>query len=269
VRVLTGLALLAAFTAAMLIDVLTQAAWPALVVGTLLIAAAVHEFFVMARKIGAAPFTLPGVIAGALAFNLPWIMKYHPYDYDVGTLLAALAIVAFAGVVCRKSRQNAPTDVAVTIFGVVYIGLLSSYLVQIHLPENGAKLVIYFVAVAKSADIGGYLTGKFVGRHKLAPKISPKKTLEGSAGGILLSIVAAFALSSLLPGPFSPSWKILFALLVNIAAQFGDLTESVMKRSCNVKDSAVILPKVCGALDLIDSILLSAPVGCYLITVAW
>ena len=69
--------------------------------------------------------------------------------------------------------------------------------------------------------------------------------------------------------PFSPSWKILFALLVNIAAQFGDLAESVMKRSCNVKDSAVILPKVCGALDLIDSILLSAPVGCYLITVAW
>lgn len=261
--------MLAAFMAAMLIDVLTQAASPALVVGTLVIAAAAHEFFVMTRKAGAAPFVAPGVIAAALAFNLPWIMKYHPYGYDTGTLLAALAIVAFAGVICRKLRQNALTDVAVTIFGAVYIGLLSGYLVRIHLPESGAKLVIYFVAVAKSADIGGYLTGKFLGRHKLAPNISPKKTIEGAAGGIVLSIVVAFALSSLLPGPFSSSWKILFALLVNVTAQFGDLAESVLKRSCNVKDSAVILPRVCGALDLIDSILLSAPVGYYLIRWAW
>jgi phosphatidate cytidylyltransferase len=73
----------------------------------------------------------------------------------------------------------------------------------------------------------------------------------------------------LLPSHFSSSWKILFALLVNVAAQFGDLAESVLKRSCNVKDSAVVLPRVCGALDLIDSILLSAPVGFYLIGWAW
>jgi phosphatidate cytidylyltransferase len=154
-----------------------------------------------------------------------------------------------------------------TVFGVVYVGLLGSYLVQIHLPEHGAKLEMYFVAVAKAADIGGYLTGKLLGKRKLAPTISPKKTIEGSAGGIGLSLIVAFSLSFLLPPDpsFSAGWKVLFAVLVNFASQFGDLAESMVKRSCDVKDSAVFLPKVCGALDLIDSVLISAPVAFYLI----
>lgn len=253
----------------MLLDILADAPAPVLVVGTFLIGAAAYEFYVMCGKAGFAPFALPGALAAALAFNLPWLKEYHlGNDYGFGALLALLVILAFFGLICRKSRPNALVDVAVTVFGAVYIGLLSAYLVEIHLPEFGAKLVIYFIAVAKAADIGGYLTGKLAGKHKLAPNISPNKTIEGAIGGMMLSVIVAFALSFLLPGGFSPAWKVLFAVLVNIAAQFGDIAESILKRSCGVKDSAVFLPKVCGALDLIDSVLISAPVAFYLIRAA-
>jgi len=241
---------------------------PALLIGTFLVAAAAYEFFVMSKGAQTAPFTAPGVAAAVLAFNLPWLMSRDAGMDVQGALLAALAIAVFVSLAFRKSRANALADVAVTVFGAVYIGLLGGYLVHMHLLESGAGFLVYFVAVAKASDIGGYLTGKFAGQRKLAPGMSPNKTVEGSAGGLLLSVALAFGLSFLLPGPFSPWWKVLFAVLVSLAAQFGDLAESMIKRSCGVKDSAVFLPKVCGALDLIDSVLLSAPVGFYLITAA-
>jgi len=253
------------FLGAMALDILADAPGPALLIGTVVITTAAYEFFDMCRKRGMAPLVVPGSVAAALAFNLPWLTSRYPGVNDQSALLAALVIVAFVGMVCRGSRPNALTDIAVTIFGAVYIGLLGGYLVHIHLLDEGARLVVYFVVVAKVSDIGGYLAGKLAGKHKLAPTISPNKTIEGSLGGLALSVVAAFAMSFLLPKPFPAGWKVLFAVLVSIAAQFGDLCESIIKRSCGVKDSAVFLPKVCGAFDLIDSVLISAPVGFYLI----
>ena len=258
----------------MLADILVGWSFPAGMIGSLLIAAAAHEFYVMSRGAGASPFTLLGVIATVLAFNLPWVQMQFPLLMAVMGpwchvgLLAALAIVAFIGVGLRfgKSTPNAVADVAVTIFGAFYVGVLASYVVSIHSVFNfGPKLVLFFVAVSKAADIGGYLTGKLIGRHKLSPTISPNKTIEGSAGGMVLSLIVAFLLTPLLPWALSLPWTIAFAVLVNVASQFGDLAESMLKRGCGVKDSAVILPKVCGALDLIDSILISAPVAFYLI----
>ena len=263
------MALMMGFLGAMALDILADAPGPALLIGTFVITTAAYEFFCMSSKGGMAPLVVPGSVAAALAFNLPWLTSRYPGVNDQGALLSALVIVAFVGLVCRRYRPNALTDIAVTVFGAVYIGLLGGYLVHIHLLDEGARLVVYFVAVAKVADIGGYLTGKLAGKHKLAPTISPNKTIEGSLGGLALSVVAAFALSFLLPKPFPAAfpagWKVLFAVLVSIAAQFGDLCESIIKRSCGVKDSAVFLPNVCGAFDLIDSVLISAPVGFYLI----
>ncbi|HUS57793.1 MAG TPA: phosphatidate cytidylyltransferase [Planctomycetota bacterium] len=252
----------------MLTDILLGLPYPAGIVGTLLIAAAAHEFYAMAGAAGAAPFAFWGVLAAAAAFNLPWMAAQWPCLGGSEGILAALAIATFIGlgVRFRKSRPNALADAAVTIFGAVYIGVFGGFIVAIHTLPQGAKMVLFFVAVSKAADIGGYLTGRFFGRRKLAPSISPNKTIEGSIGGVLLSLAAAFGLRAAMPGlGFDAGWAVLFAVLVNVASQFGDLAESMIKRGCGVKDSAVILPKVCGALDLIDSILLSAPVAYYLI----
>jgi len=261
--------LIALFLGAMLVDILLNQSAPAGIVGTALIGAAAHEFYVMTRSGGARPSTFWGVLASVAAFNLPWMAEgLENWTLDTG-LLAALLLVAFIGVGRRFGREkpDAVRDVAVTLFGAFYVGVLGGYIVRIHSlsAEYGAIFVLYFVAVSKTADIGGYLSGKFLGRHKLAPAVSPNKTVEGSLGGLALSLVAAFVLAGLLPWRLSLPWTIAFAVLVNAASQFGDLAESMLKRGCNVKDSAVILPKVCGALDLIDSILISAPVGFYLI----
>jgi len=232
-------------------------------VGTALIAAAAYEFYAMTKKRGTRPFTLLGIAACAVAFNLPWIT---PGKADFRLLVAAVAGVAFLLLFFRQSRANALADLAVTLFGVVYVGILASYVTGIFMFEAGGKIALFYIAVSKSSDIGGYLAGRLAGRHKLALSISPNKTIEGSLGGIALSLMAAFLLQGMLPAAVPGEWLILFALAVNIASQFGDLSESVIKRSCEVKDSAVFLPAVCGALDLIDSLLLSAPVAFYMLS---
>jgi len=260
--------LIALFLGAMLVDILLK--WPVLagVVGTALIGAAAHEFYVMTRTGGAAPLTLWGVLAALAAFNFPWMSARWGWSFGWDGLLAALVLVAFAGIARRfgTGKPDAVRDVSITVFGAFYVGVLGGYIVRIHAlsPPHGANLVLYFVAVSKTADIGGYLSGKFFGRRKLAPVISPNKTIEGSIGGLVLSLIAAFVLIGVLPFERSVPWVVAFAVLVNAASQFGDLAESMLKRGCGVKDSAVVLPKVCGALDLIDSILISAPVAFYM-----
>jgi len=218
----------------------------------------------MARAGGTAPMVGVGVAAAVAAFNLPWLLPDAAAPAAAPGMIAALITAGFVGLAIRKSRPNALNDLAVTLLGALYVGLMGGYLVQAHVLAGG-RLVFYIVAVAKMADIGGYLTGKFLGRHKLAPGISPNKTIEGSLGGLALSIAVAVGFAFVLP-PLETTlaWQILFAVVVNAASQFGDLAESMIKRSCEVKDSAVFLPKVCGALDLIDSVLISAPVGYYL-----
>ena len=268
IRVLTGLCLIALFLGAILTDILAGLSYPAGIVGTLLIAAAAHEFYAMVRTAGGAPFVLPGVLAAAVAFNVPLLSEHFVWLNGSDGVLWVLAFAAFVGLGLRfrDSKPNALGDAAVTVFGAAYIGVFGSFIVAIHTLDQGAKLVLFFVAVSKAADIGGYLSGKFFGRHKLSPAISPNKTIEGSLGGMALSLAAAFGFRAAMPSLALPAaWTLLFAVVVNATSQFGDLAESMLKRSCGVKDSAVVLPKVCGALDLIDSILLSAPAAYYLI----
>ena len=260
IRVLTGLGLIVLFAGMMVIDILFGTPVPALAIGTFLIFAAAHEFYAMARTAGVAPFAALGVAGSVAAFNWPWLEAHSPVFSPEG-ILAALVVAAFLAMFFRQSRANALADLSVTIFGAAYVGLLAGFIVALHALEGGARVVLYAVTVSKLSDIGGYLAGRFFGRHKLAPVISPNKTIEGSAGAVVLSLAAAFSLAPLLPGEFSLWWTIAFGLAVNAAAQFGDLAESIVKRSCGVKDSATFLPGVCGALDLIDSVLISAPVA--------
>jgi len=127
---------------------------------------------------------------------------------------------------------------------------------------TGHFYVLYLIVVTKFSDMGAYLTGSVFGKHLLVPHISPKKTWEGFFGALAFSLLGSYAMLALMPGKL---WLInyyhgtVLGLLLGFAAIIGDLAESIIKRSCDVKDSGRLLPGIGGALDLIDSLLFTAP----------
>lgn len=180
--------------------------------------------------------------------------------------LAAFVAVAMVFLVREVARGDAETgvDVAATAILSMSCILLFSFVLDILLglpAPSGIRACIYVILVSKSNDIGGYLIGNAVGGPKLAPKVSPGKTRSGSVGGLLLGVVVAFALAHW--AGFQPGvwWTLAFAISVGMANQLGDLSESLIKRACGVKDSGGYLPTFGGALDMIDSLVFAAPVG--------
>ena len=153
----------------------------------------------------------------------------------------------------------------------VYLGVLPSYLVQLRVPgiaenrENvgrGTAALALVIFVPKCCDIGAYFTGRFLGRHLMSPVLSPKKTWEGAAGGVLVAIIASIGIDRLRPtvagGIFGAA---VLGLALAVAGILGDLAESLIKRDCIQKDASHILPGFGGVLDIVDSILFAAPVG--------
>ncbi len=153
-----------------------------------------------------------------------------------------------------------------------YLGLLPAYLVQLRWltdanpspaagrMDPGAVALALAVFVPKCGDIGAYFTGRLIGRHPMAPVLSPKKTWEGAAGGLAASLVAAFAINPLHPllGP----WRLAgFGLSVGAAGMLGDLAESLVKRDVGRKDASQVVPGFGGVLDVIDSVVFAAPVA--------
>jgi phosphatidate cytidylyltransferase len=167
---------------------------------------------------------------------------------------------------------------AISSFAVLYIGGLLGFLVQLRLlPINGDRFqggmlaLFSMIAVVKFTDIGAYFAGKKWGTHKMAPTISPGKTWEGAAGGITLGVAMALftlgPLARMLGLPSERAWgvwlggAIAYGLIVSITGMIGDLAESLLKRDAGMKDSSTWLPGFGGVLDLVDSLLLAAPVA--------
>jgi phosphatidate cytidylyltransferase len=155
---------------------------------------------------------------------------------------------------------------ALTLFGFFYVPYLLNYATKILYTGsqgNGIALLTYAVAVSKFTDVGAYIAGKLFGRHKMSPVISPKKTWEGLAGGVILAVVTSVSLPSLFPealGNLGGIHAWILGLGLAGASVIGDLGESVVKRDAQVKDSGHFLPGIGGALDLVDSLLFSLPV---------
>ncbi|MBV8227867.1 MAG: phosphatidate cytidylyltransferase, partial [Verrucomicrobia bacterium] len=167
---------------------------------------------------------------------------------------------------------SAPLEaMAYTLFGLLYVAWLFNFLTKIvyAIPRNpqggtvGQFYVLYLVVVTKFADMGAYLVGSRIGRRQMMPHISPSKTWEGFFGSLLFSIAASCLLIFIMPKTLA--WLNFFhgmilGLLIGVAAVIGDLGESIIKRSTGVKDSGVLLPGIGGMLDLIDSLLFTAPI---------
>ncbi|RPH50620.1 MAG: phosphatidate cytidylyltransferase [Desulfobacteraceae bacterium] len=184
---------------------------------------------------------------------------------DIVTALIAFNLVVSGMISLFKFRadKDAPWLVAKQLMGLIYIPLFLSYLVFIRNGQDGILWIYYLLIVVFAGDVGALYAGSFLGKHKLCPAVSPGKTIEGSAGGLITNL-AAGALFKYFFLPEYP-WKlsILFIISVGIAGQIGDLFESELKRSAGIKDSGGILPGHGGILDRIDALLFAAPVAWY------
>ena len=222
------------------------------------------------------------VYAGSLlvvgATGIPHFWPGYPLDCPFGNLgwpfLAfVLAItLAIAGEVLRFSPGPASTlNLSLTIYGIFTIGILMSFIVQLRFvggPEWQGLPLIAMLIVVKACDIGAYTIGRLIGKHKLAPRLSPGKTLEGVGGGILFAIAGSWFAFSVLPLWISSSlpslpwwWIVGYGLLVGGTGILGDLSESMLKRCADRKDSSRWMPGFGGILDLLDSPLLAAPIA--------
>jgi phosphatidate cytidylyltransferase len=177
-----------------------------------------------------------------------------------GTLLFTI----FIAEICRYRKQSGATaNIAGGILAILYVGMMLRCAVWLRV-DQGIGAMATWIVVVKMGDIGAYLVGSLIGRHKMAPLLSPGKTIEGAAGSLAFSCLASWLMIGRLvplsePGPWW-GW-IAFGLLVGAAGIVGDLAESLLKRDAGMKDSSTWLPGFGGVLDIIDSLLLSAPVA--------
>lgn len=285
-RLLIGIPMAAGFVAILLIDTLYLAPWFPLWLVAMLVAMglAAREITSLFQQTSARPdgvVVLGGVLVVVLSNWGPHVFRaVMDLDSQPGAAVEALAwpLWAFVAVVMttfitQSVRFEHPggsmATISGTVLAVAYVGLLGSFLVQIRWlesPYQGLVPLAALVATAKGADMGAYFAGRAAGRHKLWPRLSPNKTIEGAIGGLILAVIFAlivFGLTRILFQTSVLSWPAVvgFGVLVGGAAQLGDLMESMIKRDCERKDSSATLPGFGGVLDVLDSLLFAGPVA--------
>ena len=236
---------------------------------------ALWEFYRMLDHKGLPNFKVTGLICGAVMLIGSFYYFSHmgparSYDFELAVLLFFLLTV-FTRQMFARLREDEPLQtMAYTLFGLLYVLWLYNFITKIVyvVPRSSAGAVtgqfyvLYLITVTKFSDMGAYLTGSVIGRHQMIPHISPKKTWEGFGGALVFSLLASLALYKLMPGHLpvlTMAHATVLGLLLGFAAVIGDLAESIIKRSTGVKNSGNMLPGIGGALDLVDSLLFTAP----------
>ena len=204
-------------------------------------------------------------IAAFIYYTFTKRFFYHGFFFNVNlSEMLSLALIPIAAITLFKFPKELYFENGKLIFTVVYLALPFGFALGLPKfstldPEKSFTLEVFMLFVLIwSSDTFAYLTGKFFGKHKMAPKISPKKTWEGFAGGVVLTLVLGFFVEQYFP-ELRGNWMIV-GLLVSIFAPLGDLVESLLKRSFAVKDSGNIIPGHGGVLDRLDSFIICAPV---------
>jgi len=234
------------------------------------------EYYLMLDAKKLPNFKMFGLFCGALMlcgsfYLLGWrgLKPDALYNFEIGALLLFMLVV-FARQMFVRVVELVPLEtMALTLFGLFYVPWPFSFVAKIvyltpriNGDPTGHWYVLFLVLVTKFSDMGAYLTGSLIGKHPLVPHISPKKTWEGFFGALAFSVGGGCGLVALMPKHLSflnQTHAVILGLILGFAAIVGDLAESLLKRSCGAKDSGKFLPGIGGALDLIDSILFTAP----------
>jgi len=207
----------------------------------------------------------PGVSALEYDPAQPLNVLAYPFLCFVAVLMISFVVQSLQ---FEKPGQTM-AKIAGTILAVAYVGLLGSFMIQMRWfegPHQGILALVFLVATAKGADTGAYTLGRLAGRHKLWPKLSPHKTIEGAAGGLLFGVAAALAVAAiarLVIRVPTLDWTVAvgYGLVVGAVAQLGDLMESMIKRDCERKDASTAVPGFGGVLDVVDSLMFAGPVA--------
>ena len=227
-----------------------------------MIALALNEFYTLVEKKGIAIFKISGISIGILVPTSIFFAFEPTKGWELLFIIAVLLTI-FILQFTRSESNQAIVGVSTTTFGILYISWTFSFLMKLKLIQQdslpaGGLLVAFLLLVTKVGDIGAYFIGTYFGKHSLIPRISPKKSVEGAIGGFIFSVAAALISKSFLPS-VSLYHLLILGCLLGILAQIGDLSASLIKRDSQVKDSANLIPGLGGVLDLVDSILFTAP----------
>ena len=239
---------------------------------------ALYEFYRLLERGGLPCDRVAGMTAGILFFAIGLPVMYRlglawTYDFELTFLAVAIVGLTIRQLACAEAPcPDSVTSVANTVFGLVYVAWLLNFLTKVfmlapaRLPEGmvpGVLYIFYLLAVTKFSDIGAYGVGSLIGRHKMIPRISPGKTWEGFVGALLASALVSILLVWAFPvalRPITLDWALPLGLALGLAAVLGDLVESLFKRATGNKDSGTLFPGIGGMLDLVDSVLFTAPV---------
>lgn len=220
------------------------------VVIALLIGMGLWEFYVITEIKGFKPLKGYGIGMGIVLSEAVY------YQIDSNMILAFILMMMFIKHAFKKDGSSVISDSAVTMLGILYISFLFTFIIKLRFIPNGQWLVFSLFVITKVSDISAYVFGTKWGKHKLIPRISAKKSIEGAISGITGSVLASlFLLKDL-------GWQkaVMLGIFLSVAGQIGDLVESLMKRDAQIKDSSKIVPGMGGVLDVMDSLLFAGPV---------
>ena len=291
-RLVTGFSMAGVLIAILLIDGWLAPWFPLwLVVSLVVTGAASLELVGLLLETSAKPSgntVFGGVIAVVLSnwaphlaahlHRLPQITGRLPYDpmepvdalaWPLLTFVAVVMVTFIAQSAQFEKPGGTMATIAGTVLAIAYVGLLGSFMIQMRWlegPYHGLIPLAFLLTTAKGADVGAYTMGRIAGRHKLWPRLSPNKTVEGAVGGLIFAVGGALliaALARFLLKAHTLSWgqAVAFGLVVGAAAQLGDLMESMIKRDCARKDASAAVPGFGGVLDVLDSLLFAGPVA--------
>lgn len=183
----------------------------------------------------------------------------------VGTLLLLFLLVLFQ----FDDIKAAASDASTLVLGVVYVPLLLAHLVLLRSTEYGIQWLFLLLVIVMAGDTAAFYVGSTIGKRRLYPEVSPKKSIEGSLGGLIGSVCGALIAHATFFPELAVVDAIIAAIILGLLGQLGDLFESLLKRCYGVKDSGTIIPGHGGILDRLDSIIFAAPVAYYYVSLLW
>ena len=267
-RIITALVALPILIASIVLpSYFPLAVWLFIAIAAVALAAGLFEFYSLTKKLELKADAAVGYL-GATALFIGFLFDAPAKSPDLILLTLVLFLIVVLVTQTFRFQVNFSkmlAGVGVTVLGVLYVAFLGGFLISTRVgfetqPYLSTHLLGYFFLVLMGSDTGAYFAGRAFGKHKLAPKISPGKTVEGLIGGI----VAAAAFAALSTFWFFPElpyqFSVPLAMVMAVVGVLGDLAESAMKRGSDTKDAASILPGHGGLLDRLDSLLLNAPI---------
>ncbi len=238
--------------------------------GLVLLIGSQYEYYLLIRKTGVKPQMIPGIITGITAYTISTLIASG--ILQIKYLLILVPMIQVIMVIELYRKQEKPFDsLAHTFFSLLYSVLPFSLLPFAAFSRSGIEsllphgiiifspgIIVGFFILLWTNDTGAYIIGSLIGKHRLMERISPKKTWEGFFGGAVFAAIAAWLISGWLGVVDTQGWVII-SVIISVAGIYGDLIESMLKRSLGVKDSGTIMPGHGGFLDRFDSIVLSFP----------